>query len=698
MAVLLVVFAHMNFPFTSNGFVGVDIFFVLSGFLITRHMVTEYLSNRAATGRAGWISFTGFYLRRARKILPAAFFVIAGIYLVGTFQGISTGKDIRLASDATWALFFLANLNFMAQEVTYFGVPTSQSPFLHYWSLSVEEQFYLLWPLFFMTTTSLGGFKLVGVIFHWKNRLKLSLFFMISISLFVYCYQLIVGATSGYYSSLGRFWEFGFGALIALSGEIRKSLQLRVFKASAFSMSILAFVFLDQSYFRYWIIVIVLLTGLLLSQIVHQESSYTLKLILENKLMLYIGKISFSLYLVHFPVIVFFENAGLKTSSLNAVYMLPSMFLLGALVYREVEARGMKISLPEVSKKSAARRTRYFPVNKDGLRYSCVGVIALIFFLNFQQANGLPIFSSFFKPQVGLVWTPPKSYVETETSGSLQTLGEPVLIESQLESNWNRILSSSLNLTDLPEGISPSPSQLDAERLSIWRNCLVIEVKTAACNSGDDSAGKKVYIFGDSYALAIKPMVFESRQSSDSQVISWIRGQCIVSSIKRTSERLFQDCLEHRNAFYAEIDQSRPSLVIVSSLTSNEYVGSAQDLYQSLVSEYRKIVKYADNVIVIGETPFGADPRVCLGTGTSLSKCSGSSLSRMEERLMTAKAAKAAGASFLDITPWLCLNGKCPVVIDGVLSTYDGGHLTNSLSEKLAPLFMSELSRLGMTY
>ena len=106
LAVLLVVLAHADIPYTKNGFLGVDVFFVISGFLITRLMVAEYLSNRAATNRAGWISFTGFYLRRARKILPAAFVVIAIIYVVGTIQGIGLGQNKNLGSDATRSLFF----------------------------------------------------------------------------------------------------------------------------------------------------------------------------------------------------------------------------------------------------------------------------------------------------------------------------------------------------------------------------------------------------------------------------------------------------------------------------------------------------------------------------------------------------------------------------------------------------------------
>jgi peptidoglycan/LPS O-acetylase OafA/YrhL len=110
-AVLLVILSHSKFAFSNNGFVGVDIFFVVSGFLITRRMIEEYISNRKASGRQGWISFVGFYIRRARKVIPAAFFVIVVTLLASIFLTPLDSSFVNVVSDATWALFFLANLN-----------------------------------------------------------------------------------------------------------------------------------------------------------------------------------------------------------------------------------------------------------------------------------------------------------------------------------------------------------------------------------------------------------------------------------------------------------------------------------------------------------------------------------------------------------------------------------------------------------
>ena len=214
-AILLVLLCHLGIPGFKNGFIGVDVFFVISGFLITHYLSLEYIGNRKASGRQGWISFVGFYARRARRIFPTAFFVILATLAIGTF--VTANSNLKLNTDAGWAFFFLSNLNYINQSTEYFGQGVQQSPFLHYWSLSVEEQFYILWPSIFLTLTTIRGFKLFDFVFNWRNRLKLGMILIFVLSFFVYMYQLITNSPSSYFSSLGRFWEFAVGAFFAIS-------------------------------------------------------------------------------------------------------------------------------------------------------------------------------------------------------------------------------------------------------------------------------------------------------------------------------------------------------------------------------------------------------------------------------------------------------------------------------------------------
>ncbi|PIE27433.1 MAG: acyltransferase, partial [Micrococcales bacterium] len=137
-AVVLVVLFHVGFGFVPGGFVGVDVFFVVSGFLITSLLLAE-LDSR------GRISFVGFYARRAKRLLPLSALVTAAT-LVGAWLVASPLTTRDLAADAVWASLFAMNVRLAVEGVDY-GAAESSSAFQHFWSLAIEEQFYLVWPV-----------------------------------------------------------------------------------------------------------------------------------------------------------------------------------------------------------------------------------------------------------------------------------------------------------------------------------------------------------------------------------------------------------------------------------------------------------------------------------------------------------------------------------------------------------------------
>ncbi len=193
-AVALVVLFHAKLLGVPAGFIGVDVFYVLSGFLITGLLLAELSSH-------GTLDLAGFYVRRARRILPAATVAIVLILAAAAF--IVAPLDLpSVAFDATASALFVGNMHFALRATDYFA-PTTPSPFLHYWSLGVEEQFYLFWPVVLLVAARLHRLGSV-VLFTFVASLALSLALTPS------------DAAWAFYGLPTRAWQLALGALIAL--------------------------------------------------------------------------------------------------------------------------------------------------------------------------------------------------------------------------------------------------------------------------------------------------------------------------------------------------------------------------------------------------------------------------------------------------------------------------------------------------
>src|SRR4051812_7000989 len=204
LAVLLVVLGHARVPFLGGGFVGVDVFFVLSGFLITGLLLAE-------AERNGSISLVDFYVRRARRILPAAALTLVATALASLVL-LNFVRARTAVGDSVHAAAFSANFRFAARGVDYFAQTDPPSPFLHFWSLSVEEQFYFVWPLLLSATLVVGARR--------RKVLFAVLAALVAASLAWSVHATAAEPAAAYFSPFTRGWELGLGAGLAVAAPL----------------------------------------------------------------------------------------------------------------------------------------------------------------------------------------------------------------------------------------------------------------------------------------------------------------------------------------------------------------------------------------------------------------------------------------------------------------------------------------------
>ena len=294
-AVLSVIFYHStksvgSFVLFPGGFLGVDIFFVISGYLITSIILSEINITQN-------FSFKNFYQRRARRILPALLFVI--------FFSIFFAYILLLPEDFNeyiksifYTIFFSSNYFFYFLGELYDATPSLLKPFLHTWSLSVEEQFYLLYPIILYFS-----FK------YFKNFLNKILFSLIFISILTMLSYYYLDQSLAFFNFLTRFWELLIGAVIANNQKKITTYNLSILKKNVISFFGIILIFYPIFFFNKnisfgYIYTFLSIVGVSLI-ISFDDKEILINKILANKILVFLGLISYSLYLWHYPIFAF---------------------------------------------------------------------------------------------------------------------------------------------------------------------------------------------------------------------------------------------------------------------------------------------------------------------------------------------------------------------------------------------------------
>jgi peptidoglycan/LPS O-acetylase OafA/YrhL len=331
-AILAVVAYHAGLPGVLGGFVGVDVFFVLSGYLITSLLIAE--ARRNAT-----ISLRSFYARRVRRLLPALFFVVSVTCILGFFMLLPVfNQQQDLARSGVATAMYVSNFYFWLATPGYFDQSSDLSPLLHTWSLSVEEQYYMVWPLMVLGTAWLAHNR------RWDfERTLLVLTVTIFLTSFVWCIRTTqVAPTAAFYLLPSRAWELATGALLALWLPRLPSATAAVGGACSFlGVAAIAFAVMtfraEMAFPGYLAAVPVFGTALVVAG-GHLAAKNPVQVLLSTRPMVLIGLLSYSWYLWHWPLLALTRAYLLEERNLTRDLGLAALSLMLAYAsYRLVE-------------------------------------------------------------------------------------------------------------------------------------------------------------------------------------------------------------------------------------------------------------------------------------------------------------------------------------------------------------------------
>ena len=676
LAVLLVIVNHIAPARLGGGFIGVDVFFVVSGFLITSLLVKE-------AGRTDRISLVGFYARRARRIIPAATVVIVVTVLVSLWKlPLLRAQDIL--TDGVWAAFFGANIHMAQVGTDYFSQGQPPSPLRHYWSLAVEEQFYLVWPLLLMVCLLLlrrrghTGAEL-------DRRFRRTAWVVISVaivaSLAWSSYATYASPVTAYYSTFTRAYELGAGAACALllrPGSVRGVRLGRGAREAVAGGGLLVIlgsaVLLSGStaFPGLWALLPVLGTVALV--VAGGTGPTQVGRLLSVRPAVVIGDWSYSLYLWHWPVIVLGRGIlgpdRFNTLPVSATAVALTFVLSWASVrwvenpFRRGTWRRYKLSLA------------IYPV-------SIATVLAVVL--------------------AGHLYVQERLTGGDEPPITVAQYGGTELGDDEYVALVKASVLAAQDGAEVPSDLTPGLVDLRKQTASLG-DCDYRTGTQELCPIGDHDAERSIVVLGDSYARALSPAIELIGREQGYAVYVLVYSGCQATSlqqIERETGRVWQDCEDFKDWATTTISDLEPSMTIVASSVgkvvdpaTGEEIGPSDD-YESFLEVldegwrglFEELTAVSERVVAVGNTPrLEQEAGVCLTKDDpDLGDCAfppGNRSQRAAKVLLS--AAEASGAEAVNAKRWFCADGLCPAVVGNYITMRDTEHMTPDYARWLA--------------
>ncbi|MER9296699.1 acyltransferase [Mesorhizobium sp. M0621] len=636
-----VVAYHFGLTALPGGFAGVDIFFVISGWLISTHLMQEI-------GDTGRLDLWRFYARRARRLLPAALFVILATLAAGYFI-LAPQEQALYSHGAMFASAYTINLWLLRWSFDYFAADATSNPFIHFWSLSVEEQFYLAWPALLLLAAWLRP----------GRRTAVAVIGAAGLASFAACMWLTSAAPAwAFYFSPLRAWEFAAGGLATLvpAAFLRHQPWLRP------ALGWLGLVLIAAAYLRLsenmpfpgWRAllpvagtVLVLLSGAGAKQTGKQAEqrtgwrAFAPATALSLPPLQWIGSLSYSLYLWHWPVIVY---AGMLAPDLTVAQRLGCGVLalaLSVLTYHLIE--------------NPARRGAWLMAGARALipAFALTGAGVAVAYANAHLAT---------------------RNIDPAQRGIEQAAEKPSIVRAADKSC----------LADF-QTVTPKP-----------------------CVFGAADAAHTIVLFGDSHADHWSTPLIEAAKRNDTKVVTYLKSSCRASRLSTFNtvlKRDYTECDAWREQAISDIIHAKPRLVVISEFSignltrdmpAADRAAETARWQSGLRSTLQAFSRAGVETAVIRDTPLNASfADSCVARAlwwreapsphcdTPRTEAANDSIAAAERAVVNS----VPDTRYIDLTDRFCGPTSCHVVISGQLAFRDRHHLATAFAETLeAPI------------
>jgi len=667
-AVLLVALTHAGVGFLPGGFVGVDVFFVLSGFLITGLLLAEARAK-------GSVSLIDFYVRRARRILPAAALTLLATDVAAFFL-LNFIRARDAVQDSLYAAGFSANFRFSARGIDYFAQGQPPSPLLHYWSLAVEEQFYFVWPA--VLSVVLFGVALrrrrcpIGA--RQLRRLLLVVASLATLSLVWSMHQTATLPAAAYFSPLTRAWELGLGAALAVGASslarVPSPVRLAMGWAGLLAIAAAAVGFSAQTPFPGSAALLPTVgTALaIVAGIGSTHSRLAAERLLALRPMCIVGDRSYAFYLWHWPVLILAAGyVGHELSLPAKLGLLVGAFVLSCASYALVENPIRRRA------RSRAATGAVFGVSMAAVLGSAVLCLAAI---DREQQR-------FETPAASAALAAPAALVSTRTTvGADGALPDVVAAVQAAQRN-----------DPIPSGLTPPIDHLGSipAPYAMPRGCISQDVSSRTtskiCRVGRPDSRKLIVLIGDSHAMMWLPAVLEMAWRDDWAVVPLLRTGCMPN--RWVTREGPASCRAWYHWAIGQVGLLHPTVTLVGGSIPERQSPVARAATDGVIAMASALRPFGTVVVIGDPESLSRSPADCLlSRDASMATCT-TTWPSSSLHLYDAVAARARqlGVGFLATRGFVCFDRECPAVIGHTIVYRDNNHLTVAYSAQIADAF-----------